>query len=291
MDFAKSNSTSFLRALLVLGRVSNLPTVWSNCLAGWSLGGGGDPKTFALLCIGASFLYTGGMYLNDAVDARFDSRYRHERPIPSGAIQAQTVWLLSAGWLAAGMFILAIIGRTTFALSVILVACIIIYDLVHKLIAFSPVLMAGCRFFLYLVAASTAAKGVTGVAVWSAFALAAYVVGLSYLARKESTHGLLSYWPCGLLAVPILLALILNAEEYQNRALVLASLLGVWIVRSLRHTFWTPERNIGRTISRLLAGIVLVDLLAVAPAPYPIGLIFLLLFASALLFQRFVPAT
>jgi hypothetical protein len=41
------------------------------------------------------------------------------------------VWLLSAGWLAAGMFILALTGRTPFALSVILVACIIIYDLVH----------------------------------------------------------------------------------------------------------------------------------------------------------------
>jgi len=291
MDFAKPNSTSFLRALLVLGRASNLPTVWSNCLAGWLLGGGGDPKSFALLCVGASFLYTGGMYLNDAVDARFDTRYRQERPIPSGAIQEQTVWLFSAGWLMAGMLILAMMGRTPFALSLILVACIIVYDLVHKLIPFSPLLMAGCRFFLYLLAASTAARGVTGLAVWSAFALAAYVVGLSYLARKESTQGLLSYWPCGLLAIPIVLAFILNAEDYQNRALVLASLLGVWIVRSLWYTVWTTERNIGRTVSGLLAGIVLVDLLAVVPAAYPMGMIFLLLFASALLFQRFVPAT
>src|SRR5882672_8965424 len=113
MDFAKSNSTSFLRALLVLGRASNLPTVWSNCLAGWLLGGAGDPKTFALVSVGASCLYTGGMYLNDAVDAPFDTQYRRERPIPSGAIQPQTVWLLSAGWLAAGIFLLAMIGRTT----------------------------------------------------------------------------------------------------------------------------------------------------------------------------------
>ena len=28
---------SQLRTLLILGRVSNLPTVWSNCLAGWWL--------------------------------------------------------------------------------------------------------------------------------------------------------------------------------------------------------------------------------------------------------------
>ena len=32
----------FWHALLVLGRASNLPTVWSNCFAGWFLGGGGE---------------------------------------------------------------------------------------------------------------------------------------------------------------------------------------------------------------------------------------------------------
>src|SRR2546425_7852286 len=136
LQITRTPPTPYWRALLVLSRASNLPTVWSNCLAGWLLGGGGDPKTFALLGVGASFLYTGGMYLNDAVDAQFDTRYRRERPIPSGAIQAQTVWLFSAGWLAAGGLILAMIGRTTFALSLILITCIIIYDLVPKLIAF-----------------------------------------------------------------------------------------------------------------------------------------------------------
>ena len=29
------------KTLLDLGRVSNIPTVWTNCLAGWLLGGGG----------------------------------------------------------------------------------------------------------------------------------------------------------------------------------------------------------------------------------------------------------
>jgi 4-hydroxybenzoate polyprenyltransferase len=127
--------------------------------------------------------------------------------------------------------------------------------------------------------------------MWSALALAAYIVGLSYLARKESTHGLLNFWPCSLLAVPIFLALILNAGEHQNRALVLATLLVLWVARSLRHVFWAPDRNIGRAVSGLLAGIVLVDLLAVVPLSYPIGFVFLVLFASTLVFQRFVPAT
>ena len=36
-----SDKPPLLRTLLILGRVSNLPTVWSNCLAGWLLDGGG----------------------------------------------------------------------------------------------------------------------------------------------------------------------------------------------------------------------------------------------------------
>src|SRR5262245_63623198 len=91
--------TRQLRTLLILGRVSNLPTVWSNCLAGWILGGGGelfklplpDLIRLAVLTAGATFLYVAGMYLNDAFDEQFDSQHRPERPIPSGAIRAATV--------------------------------------------------------------------------------------------------------------------------------------------------------------------------------------------------------
>ena len=61
-----------LRILLILGRASNLPTVWSNCLAGWLLGGGGSLRRLGWLCVGATWLYVGGMYLNDAFDAQFD---------------------------------------------------------------------------------------------------------------------------------------------------------------------------------------------------------------------------
>ena len=41
-----------LRALLALSRVSHLPTVWSNCLAGWWLGGGGNFAKLPLLFLG-----------------------------------------------------------------------------------------------------------------------------------------------------------------------------------------------------------------------------------------------
>src|SRR5436190_23405142 len=116
---------SKLRTLLLLGRVSNLPTVWSNCLAGWLLGGGGGEwPPFAVLCSGATLLYVGGMFLNDAFDAEFDAQHRRERPIPSGAIRAGTVWRLGVAMLIAGAALLTLLGITTAILAVILAGTI-----------------------------------------------------------------------------------------------------------------------------------------------------------------------
>jgi len=286
-----TNRSSLWRTLLILGRVSNLPTVWSNCLAGWLLGGGGSQGKFWWLTLGATLVYTGGMFLNDACDAAFDAQHRRERPIPCGAISLKTVWQLGLGLLGVGTAILILQGTATGLLAVILLVFVVLYDAIHKLITFSPVLMAACRFLLYLVAASVGLNGVTGWAIWCGLALAAYVIGLSYLARNESTRSAFRYWPCALLATPVLFALLINTGETRQAALLLTAILGLWIIRSLRFTFWNSERNIGRTVSGLLAGIALVDLLAVADSTREQSLVFFLLFVAALLLQRFVPAT
>ena len=76
-----------LRAWMVLGRISNLPTVWSNCLAGCWLGGWNTPGAVLLLCLGSTLLYTGGMFLNDVCDVDFDAEFRRDRPIVSGCAQ------------------------------------------------------------------------------------------------------------------------------------------------------------------------------------------------------------
>lgn len=280
-----------LRTLLVLGRVSNLPTVWSNCLAGWLLGGGGSWNFLVLLMMGASCLYVGGMFLNDAFDAEFDRQYRQERPIPSGAINPGKVWGWGFGWLISGVLFLSLLGGDTFILTLLLTGAILLYDAIHKAITLSPVLMALCRFLLYLVAASAASRGVTGLAVWGGLALAAYVVGLSYIARKESARGPVAYWAIWPLAAPGVLALIINAGEYRIRAVFIAMLLAIWIVYCLRDTFWGATLSIGRTVSGLLAGICWVDLLAVVGGSPPIACVFLLLFVGSLLGQRYIPAT
>ena len=69
--------------------MSNLPTVWTNTLAGVTLAGRRRRRRAAwlLLALAFSLLYTGGMYLNDAFDRDIDARERPERPIPSGRVR------------------------------------------------------------------------------------------------------------------------------------------------------------------------------------------------------------
>jgi hypothetical protein len=280
----------YLRTMLVLGRVSNLPTVWSNCLAGWILAGTGPLDGLGWVCAGATFLYVAGMYLNDAFDATFDRQHRPERPIPSGAIRVRAVWQWGLFWLGAGLACVWHLGTTATILAVLLGVTILIYDAVHKIFAISPLLMAGCRFLLVLLAAAIGNSGVTGGAMWSALVLAAYVIGLSFIAQRESTHMAVRFWPLLFLLTPIVLALIVNAEPFQGVSFMLIFVLIVWITRSLRFVFGS-QRNIGRAVSSLLAGIVLVDALAVVPGAPWAAAAFGSLFVLALLFQQFVPAT
>jgi 4-hydroxybenzoate polyprenyltransferase len=280
-----------MRAWLVLGRVSNLPTVWSNCLAGWFLGGGGPAGPFLVVCLGATLLYAGGMFLNDAFDEPFDRQHRRNRPIPAGAVASGSVWHAGFGSLLVGFVVFSLLGMVPAVLAVLLIGCILIYDAIHKIFAFSPVLIATCRCLLVLLAAAPADSGLTGLSIWSGLVLALYVLGFSVLARREGFAAEVPYWPCGLLAGPLVLALVVNRGEWQLRGLALGGLLLVWTLLSLRHDYWVRHRHVGRAVAGLLAGIVLVDLLAVGVGNWATNLAFAGLFGLARLLQRFVPAT
>ena len=282
-----------LRTLLVLGRVSNLPTVWSNCLAGWWLAGGGNFWKLPFLLLGTSALYTGGMFLNDAFDADFDQQRRASRPIPAGKISLQTVWRLGWAWLALGILCLLFLGKIAAALAVILAVNILVYDAVHKYITASPWLMGLCRFWVYVIAGTAGVNGLNGWPIWCGAALAFYIVGLSYVAKRESFRGTIPHWPLIFLAAPVLLAVLMNAGDARNAALLVALVFGLWTARCVRTIFFAGELNVGRIVSGLLAGIVFVDWLAVAPqlSHTMSAAIFLPLFGATILCQRFIPAT
>src|SRR6185295_9438522 len=95
-----SSEVPALVTLLKLGRVSNLPTVWTNVLAGTVLAADTvQGWRFAVVLLAMSLLYVGGMYLNDYFDRAIDAAERPSRPIPAGEISAAAVAAFGFGTL------------------------------------------------------------------------------------------------------------------------------------------------------------------------------------------------
>ena len=104
--------------ILRLGRVSNLPTVWTNALAGAALASGGAPEIGPVLitALALTLFYEGGMWLNDAFDAEIDAREKADRPIPKGEVSRRTVFI--GGWALLAAGVVVALGATAAAWSV-----------------------------------------------------------------------------------------------------------------------------------------------------------------------------
>lgn len=291
------NTVPFSRRLhgwLVLSRASNLPTVWSNCLAGWWLAGGspiGEGWTrLAALLAGTSALYTAGMFLNDVFDVEFDARHRPARPIVKGLVNRRAALAAAVGMLLGGTVLLGLLGWKTLVLAVALDALIILYDWLHKRTSAGLALMAGCRFLLYPLASSASLQPAGALAWVEGLLLAAYIFGLSSLARGEHLPGRRrSRWPWLLIGLPVIGNALLAAHLHALYLVVVAVPV-LWLVR-------VASENVGpfggSRVASLLAGIVLVDLSAVVACAAFLPWLgwFPILFGLALLFQRFIPAT
>jgi 4-hydroxybenzoate polyprenyltransferase len=144
--------------LLRLGRVSNLPTIWTNVLAGAVLGGSDWRRwQLGLVFVAMSLFYVGGMYLNDYFDRAIDARERPNRPIPSGAIKASAVAAIGFGLLGGGFILIAAVGPpAAIATAALLGAVIVAYDFHHKTNPLAPFVMGACRALVYAATAAIA---------------------------------------------------------------------------------------------------------------------------------------
>lgn len=308
-----------LRAVTEVCRPAGLPSVWSNCLAGWWLGGHRNTEELPFLISGAALLYLGGTTLNDVFDFEFDKVHHPARPIPSGVISWKAAWRTGLACLALGALILFGAGSVAAALGLCLVICIVAFNALHRAATFSPVLMGGCRFFLYLIGAAAGFQ-VSGWAVWGGLAMACYVTGAGYFSlwpfsSVPRTSGKVSkgaaekagsatageqakpaasplppapnYWPLLLLAVPLGLALVMDAGPWREPGLLLCAIFGLWLAVALRQTFWSQTPRPAVTLARLQAGIIFADWLVVADAPRQLsGAVCLSLVGATLLLQR-----
>ncbi|HYG88368.1 MAG TPA: UbiA family prenyltransferase [Azospirillum sp.] len=280
------------RTALRLGRVSNLPTVWSNVAAGVALAGGTvlDPALPVLL-LAASLAYVAGMFLNDAFDRGIDAAERPERPIPAGEVRASSVFGAGFAMLAAAAALLFALGLPAGAAGLALAAAIVAYDVHHKGNSWSPLLMGACRALVYAAAGLAVAPDRTSWALaGGAAALLAYLIGLTYTAKQEGFGAVRNLWPLGFLAVPFAHAL--AALPTRPEVAAALALFAAWTGWALCLVLRRAGRDIRGAVGAFIAGISLLDGLLIVGAGRPEGIaIGLACWALTLRLQRHVPGT
>jgi len=249
--------------LLRLGRISNLPTVWTNVIAGTVIAGGARRTgEIVLIALAMSAFYVGGMYLNDFFDRAVDARERPSRPIVAGEIGAGTVAAIGFGLLAVGVALMAPFGLAAALWGVALAGAIVLYDVWHKGNALGPTVMGLCRALVYL-AAGAAMDHVSLALAIGGVVLAAHTAGITYAARQESLDTIGSLWPMVLLAAPLIAALPSIASGWVVPAavtlLLVADAAAVWLLARRPGPGAVP-----RAVSGLIAAISLIDAVAVA---------------------------
>lgn len=292
-----------LSVWLRLGRVSNLPTVWSNVIAALALSGalgsGGANSVTIVLELAAVFsaFYVAGMFLNDAFDREIDRRERPTRPIPSGQVSAARVFAAGFGLLGAATLATVLIARGTGAAplralgSALTLALLIVgYDLYHKQNPFSPVLMGACRVMVYVTALFVVHNEPPALLLTGALVLWCYLIGLTYAAKQEAFNRLTRVWPLVFLAVPVVMGVRAGLDEPWVWPFLIVFV--AWLLHALRFLRPGPERAVPEAVVRLIAGIALADALHVAATgQFGWALVCVALCAATRVFQRVIPGT
>lgn len=290
--------TPSLGVYLRLGRVSNLPTVWTNVLAGTILGGGSAALQPRTLIAGAaiSAFYVAGMYLNDAFDRAIDARERPRRPIPAGDINPVTVFAIGFSLLALGLLGLMLCGAAALLAGMLLAATIVVYDIWHKGNPCSPLVMGACRALVYLTAAAVAgglpALMQLGLPL-AAAAVLAHIAGLSYAAKQEALDRVERYWPLALLALPLLLYMPAGPAAAAWPLLLPLAALALADMAALRLLVRRQAGDVPQAVAQLIAATALLDAAVIATAGGGTGAVLLCLtaYAATRLLQRVIPGT
>ncbi len=264
------------KVALRLGRVSNLPTVWTNVLAGFALAEGPlRPLAVATVLVAVSLSYVAGMYLNDYFDRDIDARERPERPIPAGQAAAGTVAAAGFGLLIAGLMLLAPAawwaGNPTPLPSLLagatLATAIVCYDARHERTRLAPAIMGACRVLVYVTAVLVFGGSMSGLAAAAGATLFVHVAALSGLAAGETRTAPARGWPVPALFLAPFYGIAL--AERAPLALVLGLVLAAWTGGAVRLATRRDHPEIGVAVGRLIAGISLVDAMVIAGAGQP----------------------
>ncbi len=310
------NRNGKLHALLSTARVANIPSVVSNVWVGVVIGmlristnqvnQSEGIVAWAIVSFAGVLLYVSGNFFNDWMDRAWDAKHRPERALPRG--------LFPSGLYAGMAMVLGIGGVLVASLASIasgwvaggIAVCIVIYTLIHKRTAWGVIPMGLCRALLPVMGCFALFPYVDSV--WPvACGLLCYIMGLSLSARYESMAEppkWVAILGRGLLLGTAILVAWGNQKLFLARTPSVVGAIAYLFLTSLTLRIW--NNPVSLLVSRLLAGIPLVDWMVLLPVSvmlfkygqdpaFVIAWMCLLLppvaVISARLLQRLAPAT
>lgn len=289
--------TLTLKTALRLGRVSNVPTVWTNVAAAMALCHTPfRPSLFVAVSFAMTVQYIGGMYLNDAFDERWDRINRPMRPIVEGMVAARTVFTIGFALVTLGLVTMAalaafgVVGWLSVGLTALLGALIVYYDFHHKGNPLGPLIMGLCRVGVYLVAGFATANPTSELYVGAGLLLG-HLIGLTYIAKHETRGQLLRLWPVLFFAPALLWGAFLQPPWLIAGAIYFAYTLRAGIAPALG---WGNQGrpDPGKAVPGLIAGISLLDAMFVSETRNYIAVaLCFAAFALTRFWQRHVPGT
>jgi 4-hydroxybenzoate polyprenyltransferase len=251
-----------------LMRLSNLPTCLANVLTGTAIGMQFQEPSLtklAALVVSICCYYCGGIILNDLFDREYDRIQRPERPIVTGDISFRTALIVTVVLFTLATVILYVIAAHALPLAAALLACIILYDLLHKKNSLSVIFMGGCRALVYMICAvavtnpsqsSTALKASLPFAIIIGF----YTLSITIVARMENQARLDGRkWLS--VAMPLAMMSIIYFVQPTRiiYALFAAILLIIWMVGACRFVFTRPPK-IKSAVLIWLSGMCVADI-------------------------------
>ncbi len=230
-----------------------------------------DPKLlprFLLLCLSSAGLYLSGMVFNDYFDRSIDTAERPNRPIPCGAISAESAKRLAVVLMLIGIVAAGLAGVPSLVVAVSLSVMILGYDGGLKNTPLGPLAMGSCRFGNVLLGASAVAAlaDLDSKTLLIAAGLGTYIVGVTMFAKQEATvsrRSALIAAACVINAGVLGLAYFVNQSAlWDNRFRALGVLVVVLVTlnRRLTSAISNPEpQRVQLAIKGLLLSLVMLD--------------------------------
>ena len=257
----------FIKTLATLGRISNLPTVWTNILAATVVAQSTNfPQAgpanlnlsqIVIVSLALSFMYIGGMFLNDAFDSNWDKKNNNMRPIVRGEISRNTVWIIGCILLLSGLYLVISQNNKQASIATLaLCGAIVLYNALHKKFPAAAFLMGLTRFGVYIISALLLAKLSTTL-ILIASALLLYITGITYLARQEQINTSSRHWPLILLSAPVLATI--GSSYTIPLYWLLATIYSTWVFAQIKTKIIATTPDVRAGIGGSLAAIPLID--------------------------------